>query len=235
MQPYYQDEYATLYHGDWRTVLPELTLPRVDLVLRDPPYGIGWKTNYQQGRSHRTDAVQQIPRKHWPALAEDDKPFDPSPWLAYPQVIFWGAQCFSDKLPPGRLLVWDKRYRSGKSFFLSDAEAAWMKGGYGVRLYAQTWMGISRSQCHPTEKGPKGGTVSLHPTQKPVALMQWCIGLAGRRVQTVLDPYCGSGTTLIAAKALGLTSIGIEIEETYCATAARRLAQTTREQERVAS
>jgi site-specific DNA-methyltransferase (adenine-specific) len=64
----------------------------------------------------------------------------------------------------------------------------------------------------------------VHPTQKPLALMKWCLSLF-HDTKTVLDPYCGSGTTLVAAKAMGLTSIGIEREEKYCEIAAKRLSQ----------
>jgi site-specific DNA-methyltransferase (adenine-specific) len=227
VQPYYQDDTTTLYHGRWEDVLGAVPLPRVDLVLTDPPYGIKWETDYRRvlDRNRPTRA----PMKTWPRIAGDDTPFDPTPWLGYPQVILWGANCYSDKLPKGRWLVWDKRFQSGKSFKASDGETAWMKGGHGVRIFQQTWIGFHRSRPHPTERGPQGGTPSLHPTQKPVALMQWCLDLAQgktRRVRTVLDPYCGSGSVLIAAKSRGLQAIGIECVEAYCATTARRLEQT---------
>ena len=65
----------------------------------------------------------------------------------------------------------------------------------------------------------------IHPTQKPEPLMRWCIGLAGESVKTILDPYMGSGTTLLAAKMEGRRAIGIEIEERYCEIAANRLRQ----------
>jgi site-specific DNA-methyltransferase (adenine-specific) len=230
MTPYYQDATTTLYHGRWQDVLAQVALPRVDLVLTDPPYGVRWQTDYATGVQWKPSRSVPKSRYHdWPALAGDTAPFDPSPWLAYPQVILWGANCYSDRLPMGRWLIWDKRYKSGKSFKPSHGEAAWMKGGHGVRIYQQTWQGVARSALHASEWPVR----SLHPTQKPVALMQWCLDLAqGRthRVQTVLDPYCGSGSVLIAAKARGLQAIGIELEEAYCATTARRLERTAVEE-----
>jgi site-specific DNA-methyltransferase (adenine-specific) len=164
--------------------------------------------------------------KTWPAIAGDAAPFDPQPWLPYPQVILWGAHCYSDKLPRGRWLIWDKRSKAGKSFLRSDGETAWMKGGHGVRIFSQTWIGVCRSQLHPTERGPQGGTPSLHPTQKSVAVMAWCLSLCRSSTRVVLDPYCGSGSVLIAAKSRGLQAIGIECVEAYADTAAKRLAVT---------
>ena len=220
MQLYYQDDHVTLYHADNRDVLASVDTSGVDLLLTDPPYGVGWDTDYAQRLRHSPTSRR---RKSWPSLAGDDEPFNPEPWLGFRQVILWGANCYS--LPLGRFLVWDKRFASGKTFFQSDAEVEWMKGGHGVRIYAQVWQGVTRSKKHPTERGPKGGTPSLHATQKPVALGVWCIQQA-RRVQMMFDPYAGSGSFLIAAKSLGIRAIGCEIEEMYCETAARRLERT---------
>jgi DNA modification methylase len=155
----------------------------------------------------------------------DDQPFDPAQWLTYPQVILWGANCYSDLLPKGTWIVWDKRFKSGKSFRKSHGETAWMKGGHGVRIYAQTWQGVCRTALHQSEENADGSHPSLHPTQKPVALGMWCIEQA-RNVKLTMDPYAGSGSFMIAAKSLGIRAIGIEIEEAYCETAARRLEQT---------
>jgi site-specific DNA-methyltransferase (adenine-specific) len=222
MEPYYHDTHCTLYLGDCRELLPALALPRVDLLLSDPPYGVGWDTDYR--KDFQGGQRKGLPRHQWQPIHDDAAPFDPSPWLAYPQVILWGANCYSSRLPLGRWLVWDKRFKSGKSFFAADAEAAWMKGGHGIRLYSQTWQGIARSKTHASER-INGRTPSFSPCQKPVALACWCIAQA-RRVQTVLDPFAGSGWVLIAAKTLGLRAWGCEIEEAYAETAARRLAAT---------
>jgi site-specific DNA-methyltransferase (adenine-specific) len=136
--------------------------------------------------------------------------FDPQPWLRFRKVILWGANCYSNRLPKGRWIVWDKRFDSGKSFFASDAEVAWMNGGHGVRIYQQKWQGCCRSDPF------------LHPTQKPVKLMEFCIGLSNTS-GLILDPFMGSGTTLVAARNLNRKAIGIEIEEKYCEIAAKRL------------
>src|SRR5439155_10684648 len=103
----------------------------------------------------------------------------------------------------------DKRFRNGKAF-LADAEVAWMKDGHGVYIYSETSQGFVRSEP------------GQHPTQKPVGLMQWCIEKSRTR-GTVLDPFMGSGTTLVAARNLGRRAIGIEIEEAYVRIAINRI------------
>lgn len=208
MKPYYVDESVTLYHGDALKILPEIDTSNVDAVVTDPPYGIDFDTDYT-----RFTSGFGTPRNTHKPIQGDSRPFDPSPFLSYKRVVMWGGNCFSERLPLGTWLVWDKRFDNGTAF-LADAEVAWMKGGHGVYIKAQTWQGCVRSE--PVQ----------HPTQKPVALMEWCI----EKCKTppggmVLDPYAGSGTTLVAAKLTGRRAIGIEIEERYCAIAAERLRQ----------
>lgn len=204
MKPYYDQDGITIYHGDCFEILP--TLPKVDLVLTDPPYGIAFDTDY----TRFTSGFKVDRRKH-KEVHGDKEPFDPSPWLSFPRVVMWGANCYSNKLPIGSWLVWDKRHTNGTAF-LADAEVAWMNKGYGVYIYSQTWQGCVRSE--PID----------HPTQKPTELMAWCFEKAAVGGLT-LDPFMGSGTTLVAAKRLGRRAIGIEIEERYCEIAAKRLAQ----------
>jgi hypothetical protein len=143
-------------------------------------------------------------------IVGDSEQFDPTPWLEYPYVVLFGSNHYGQTLPRGTTLVWLKRYDDGFGSFLSDAEIAWRKGGHGVYVY--------RSIRAP------GATD--HPTQKPIDLMRWCIEKSGGAdAHAVLDPFAGSGTTLVAAKSLGRKSIGIEIEERYCEVAANRLRQ----------
>jgi DNA modification methylase len=204
-EPYYDCDGITIYHGDCREILSHL--PTVDLVLTDPPYGINWNTDYTRFSGER--GVNQ----KYPAVHGDKEEFDPSPFMGFPKVILWGGQCYSNRLPLGTWLIWDKRFKNGEAF-LADAEVAWMKGGYGVYIYSQTWQGSNKM----------GETERFHPTQKPAGLMRWCIEKVGK-AQTILDPFMGSGTTLVAAKQLHRKAIGIEIEEKYCEVAAKRLGQ----------
>lgn len=187
---------ATLYLGDCLEVLP--TLGKVDAVVTDPPYGIGWDTNYSRFSRGTADKAQ---------IRNDEKVFDPTPWLQFREVILWGANHFNNKLPQAALLVWDKRNNDGTAF-LSDGEVAWFSKGYGVYI---------KSISGQRHRSISGG---LHPTQKPVPLMQWCVE---KTTGTVLDPFMGSGTTGVACANLGRKFIGIEIEPKYFDIACRRI------------
>lgn len=213
-KPYYEQDGITIYHGDNRDILPALEPDSVDLVLTDPPYGINHPTDYMmRGRARETPIWRNPSCNNYPAVFGDDQSFDPTPWLQWP-CILWGANYYADKLPPkSGWLVWDKE----RSDELDQAtcELAWSNFVKGVRRFRYLWDGFRR----------KGSESFLHPTQKPVALMQWCLRLRWTPPGTVLDPYMGSGPVLIAAKLDGRRAIGIEIEERYCEIAARRLAQ----------
>lgn len=201
--PFYDADGITIYHGDCRKILP--LLKGVDAVITDPPYGVDWNTDY----TRFTSGFDVERKKHKPVNG-DAEPFDPS-WLnGHPTLILWGANCYCNKLSVGSWLVWDKRHKNGTAF-LADAELAWWNKGHGVYIYAETSQGCIRSE--PIE----------HPTQKPEGLMRWCIEKA--KPKLICDPYMGSGTTLRAAKDLGIPCIGIELEEEYCQTAVRRLSQ----------
>jgi site-specific DNA-methyltransferase (adenine-specific) len=178
----------------------------VDVCVSDPPYGMNWDGRVTRGPN---GTGKRGPTKHYGrTIANDAAPFDPTHLLGFRGVVLWGFHHFADKLPKGSVLVWLKRYDSGFGSFLSDADLAWMKGGHGVYCRRDlTLQGEDRE----------------HPTQKPVGIMEWCITKAGDG--TVMDPYMGSGSTLVAAKNLGRTAIGIEIEERYCEIAAKRLSQ----------
>ena len=206
MKPYYSEPGIDIYLGDCREILP--TLPKVDLVLTDPPYGIGYRTS--ASRSVLAQAHDFSP------VYGDDEPFDPSPLLRFPRLIIWGGNHFADKLPASPTwLIWDKRCGIAQNDS-ADCEIAWSNLGGPARVYRHLWMGMLRD----SENGE-----TYHPNQKAIALMRWCIELAGDDIQTVLDPFMGSGTTLRAAKDLGRRAIGIEIEEKYCEIAVKRLAQ----------
>lgn len=191
---------CTLYRGDCLEILP--TLGKVDAVVTDPPYGISHDCDYTRFTNG------QSPQKTYAAIAHDDKEFDPSPWLKFPQAIMWGANCYSNKLPKGGWLVWDKRHKNGTAF-VSEAEVAWKSWGHGTRIYSETCQGYARAEK------------TQHPTQKAVGLMMWCIEMT--KAETILDPFMGSGTTGVACANLGRKFIGIELEPKYFDIACKRI------------
>ena len=216
MKPYYQDDSVTIYHGDCREVLPCVSI--ADLMLTDPPYGIALNTDNsrfsggtkgnigKRGNGAGTGAGTPI--------ANDAEPFDPSFVLPFARShIVWGWNNYPDKLPRGACLVWLKRNDAAFGSFLSDAELAWMSKGHGV-------------YCRRDLSNNAIARERAHPTQKPVSLMAWCLSFFPK-AQTVLDPFMGSGSTLVAAKANGRTAIGVELDERYCEVAAKRCSQET--------
>jgi len=216
---------ATLYLGDCLDLLP--TLARVDAVITDPPYGHGWS-----GIGERSTKVTNTParggvlwgeRRVSPAIVGHDQPFDPSPFLALEvPCLFWGANHYADKLPSSPAwLVWDKR-EGTTSNYQSDCELAWCSVGGSARLFHHLWNGLSMKSGSDETKRVKGAQPRLHPTQKPVALMRWCIEKI-KDAETIFDPYMGSGTTGVACRDLGRKFIGIEIERKYFDIACERL------------
>ena len=212
MTPYYDEAGITIYHGDCREVAPSLA--PVDLVLTDPPYGINHKTNYATaGRGALAKCSD------YPAVHGDDRPFDPEWLLSVGRGrILWGGNYYANR--PENVsgwLVWDKERPD--TLDQATCELAWTDCVKGVRRFRHLWNGMLRAS--ERERGSL-----VHPTQKPVALMKWCMGLRWTRdYEVVIDPFMGSGSTLIAAKDIGRRAIGIEIEERYCEIAANRLAQ----------
>lgn len=204
MRPYYEHAGITIYHGDCRDVLPGLE--PVDLVLTDPPYGIG--RDGQRASSGKHGGRKAYDFMGWDAERPSAASFALVLGAAKEHVI-WGGNYFADLLPASpRWLVWDKGQRINQS----DGELAWTSlAGAALRIRTINRVAIAQDGA-------------LHPTQKPVKLLTWCVGLANDP-NIVLDPFMGSGTTLVAAKNLGRKAIGIEIEESYCEIAAQRLSQ----------
>lgn len=185
-------------------------------VVSDPPYGMNWNTDCTRFSGGDSASVMRrgIGGHDWmSAIVADDQPFDPAPWLEFSQCILWGANHFAARLPVGTTLVWLKRFDAAFETFLSDAEIAWMKGGHGVYCRRDLSM--------------KGEALrQVHPTQKPVGIMSWCIE---KTTGMVLDPFMGSGTTIVACQKLGRAGIGIEIEPKYFDIACRRVEQAMKQ------
>lgn len=200
---------ATLYLGDCREIMPALERP--DAVITDPPYGIGKDGQVRTTGGHGG-------RKAYDFLGWDQNRPDPQ-WLRAISmfadvVVIWGGNYFADCFQPtGKWLVWDKNQRINQS----DGELAWTSLAGALRIFDKNRVALMQDGAE-------------HPTQKPVALMRWCIKQA--RVPpggTILDPYMGSGSTGVAAVEMRHPFIGIEIEPRYFDVARRRIEQAQRQ------
>jgi len=197
MKPYYQQDGQTVYHGDCREILPQLT-EKFDLCLTDPPYGHGDKW---AGGTWASNPIYDAAFV-WDAARMTQLDIDTVLRHAV-NVIVWGGNYY--QFTPSRCwLIWEK---SSKMATLADVEMAWTNFDRPAKMFRE-------------DRNPDGKRE--HPTQKPTSLLKWCLGFAPG---SILDPFMGSGTTLVAAKQLGRRATGIEIEEKYCEIAIKRLSQ----------
>lgn len=194
---------ATLYLGDCRDILP--TLERVDAVITDPPYGIGFAMQPTTGQRRAG-----MKPKRWDDEVATN--IDALRLMGDIQVI-WGGNYY--KLPPSR--GWLSWFKPDAPPSMASFELAWTNMNRNARQFSQ-----SISATNPERVG--------HPTQKPIALMKWCIEQAGNP-QTILDPFMGSGTTGVAAVQMGRQFIGIEREPEYFDIACKRLEDAQRMQD----
>ena len=197
----------TLILGDCLQVMP--LLGRFDAVVTDPPYGIGsWSAT--GGNSLRQEECDKI-------NAWDSAAFVPEALTlasaAAPKQIVWGGNYFD--LPPCvGPLVWNKTFRG---MHYADGEFAWRNFGKSLRI-----LDLSIQGTEVRQSGRK------HPTQKPVALMEWCLGFLPD-AKTILDPFMGSGTTLVACQRMGRNGTGIELDPDYFDIACRRVDEAARQ------
>lgn len=188
---------ATLYLGDCLDVIP--TLGKVDAVVTDPPYGIADRWKGGSGHGWGKARAEGVLRNQWDVLPLNSQALDIL-LAAADQHIIWGGNYF--ELPPSRCwLIWNKPERG---FSLAEAEMAWTNRDNVVRVF----------------DAPRSEPDRLHPTQKPVSLMLWCVE---KTTGAVLDPFMGSGTTGVACAKLGRRFIGIEIEPRYFDIACKRI------------
>lgn len=190
-----------LYLGDCREILPHI--PKVDLVLTDPPYGIN-----RDGQKKTTGGNGG--RKAYEFLGWDGKRPDDEVFFQILEQgdshIIWGGNYFADLLPPSmRWLVWDKGQRINQS----GGELAWTSMQLALRICTMNRVELMTDGAE-------------HPTQKPVRLMEWCLDLV-KKCETVADPFMGSGTTGVACANMGKTFYGIEREPKYFDIACKRI------------
>jgi len=190
-----------LIQGDCMEILP--LIDRIDAVVTDPPYGIGVCNRSDGGVGSIAGGSKNYGRAEWDLVAVNDE-IKAIELLGVPSII-WGGNYY-DLPPTNCLLVWGKMQRD---FTFADAEIAWTNLKKAVR-------------CFSYSRGALVAEGKIHPTQKPVPLMQWCRSFISD-AETILDPFMGSGTTGVACIQTGRQFIGIEKEAKYFDIAVKRI------------
>lgn len=200
-----------IHLGDCLDFMRELPDKCVDLVLTDPPYGIGASGKHMRNGTSKLKKEYYTDDKKWDEFVPDKSYFDEISRISKNQII-WGGNYFS--LPPSRCFyVWDKTIH-GNSY--ADCELAWTSYDRVARI----------KSINMVEASLDG---RVHPTQKPLKLFKWCLAQAKLEKGTVLDCFSGSGTTALACHDLGLDFICIEKDPDYHAASVKRLEEHQRQ------
>jgi DNA modification methylase len=174
-----------------------------DALITDPPYGIAYKPDWvpRDGGSATHHAI-----------IGDDKPFDPRQFMEYKTVALFGANYFSDKLPLGSWICWDKRDNDlTDDVFCAPFELAWYKSQHTTKRAMM--IRCKHGGFVNADKGEK--SARLHPTQKPIIVMEEILQALTRSGETVLDLFAGVGSTLLACANTKRTCYAMEIEREY--------------------
>ncbi len=205
-----------LFCGDCLEILPTL---EADAVIADPPYGVNERCDRKsRGRGNLAECNDFAP------VAGDNKPFDPAPFIGFDRVVLWGGNYFANRLPfVSKWLIWDKREGMNPNDN-ADVEIAWTNAPGPSRLLHHRWNGMIKASERDERR--------VHPTQKPVALMEWCIEQVGVPADgVVLDPFMGSGPTGVACVKTGRKFIGIELDKGYFDIAVKRIEKAIAERD----
>ena len=221
-KPYYEDEARgiLIYHADCREILP--LLPKVDLLLTDPPYGV-MLGSHADAKELRAG----VGLKKQAYLSYDDTHSNLTS-VVVPAVTEALAKCSRGIVFAAGTMMWDFPRPDAVSCIYIPCGNGRTKWGFQNLAHFMLYgtapdlhLGASHTAMYSTEASEKNG----HPCPKPLGWIKWLCLLGSRSGETVLDPFMGSGTTLVACKQLGRRCIGIELEEKYCEIAARRLSQ----------
>lgn len=211
MTPYYEDGAVTIYHGDSREILPTI---EGDVLVTDPPYGLDAAHNSGGKKGRITPKERRVVPEWDRDLVVRDEVL--ALWGAGPAAVFGSI---TRERPPDALqrpLVWDK----GEAVGMGDTTFPWRPNYELIWIMGDGWTGRRTSSILRYPINPTG---RVHPNEKPVALMVAILLKAPAGV--VVDPFAGSGSTLVAAKYLGRPAIGIELDERWCEAAALRCQQ----------
>jgi len=205
-EPYYQDDFVTLYHGN---CLTELAWLEADVLVTDPPYGISFQSKWTTADNRHAKIASDG------SLEARDCVLDL--WKAKPALVF-GTWRANRPTNVRQRLLWVK----GEDPGLGDLSMPWGYGDEEIYVIGHGWTGTRRTNVYKMPKVAHANNPG-HPTPKPIALMEALINYAPKGV--IADPFAGSGATLIAARNLGRRAIGVELEERYCELIAKRLSQ----------
>ncbi len=254
MTPYYEEDGITIYHGEACAVLAALPAASVDVLLTDPPYSSGGMFRGDRARPVEEKYTQPgggggtpLVRKSFGNFGGDSR--DQRSWGSWVAAWSWQAQrvvrpggwgfVFTDwrQLPAATdalqlggwvwrsVIAWDKGQDRGlpiRGIFRSNVEfiVAGTAGPFDAKGVEAFPGCVVTAPIRSDDDGPK-----VHPTQKPTALLSHLLAVLPPRPLVVIDPFAGSGSTLVAARNLGHSATGIEVDERYCEIAAKRLAQ----------
>lgn len=205
----------TIIQGDCLEVMKGFKDNEFDLVITDPPYGIGIAKAGKVGGGSVRGKTKKFKPSSWDEFTPSQAYFDEIRRVSTNQIIF-GGNYFANKLSNSRCwLVWFKRDGLPTRTF-ADAELAWTSFDSNTRVFSLRWDGFIRDSKNDRFN---------HPTQKPTELLKWCIAQFKLEGQTILDPFMGTGSTLIAAQEMGCDCTGIEINQEYIDIASNRTKQ----------
>lgn len=213
--PYYEDDLVTLYHGDCREQTAWLA---ADVLVTDPPYGRNWKQGEMQAKYRASDAHAGIANDHSTEARDDALAL----WGTRPGILF-GDLMLAPPTGTKQVLVYRKAPDAGARGAVAgrrrDLEAIYLLGKWPTGLGGRSSLITTKEPAQGNPSSPAGRF--RHPHAKPIDVM--CELIRGTK-GTISDPFCGSGSTLVAAKLLGRRAIGVELDEAHCEMAARRLA-----------
>ena len=179
-----------------------------DMIFTDPPYGI----NEKGDRSKRGGLAKgnNLPDFKDDTIQYAIDAFNNPQNINIPVQVWFGANYYCHTLPQGNnWLVWDKRVEEKQRDTQSDCELAWVKSKYNsVRIFRHLWKGMMKD----SERGEK----RVHATQKPIALIDWCIKEYSPEAKLILDYFTGGGSTMVAAHQLKRKCYGMELDPKYC-------------------
>ena len=190
--------------GDCLELMREYPDNHFDLILTDPPYGIG-ESNEKNSRREQLAKPTDFGHYDWDNRRIDKEYIDEMMRVSKNQIIF-GGNYYTDYLYPSSCwIVWDKK-NGGNDF--ADCELAWTSFKSAVRIFKYKWNGMLQENMKRKEK-------RVHPTQKPIALFEWILKKYAKEGDLICDPFCGSGTALAACRRVGLSCIGFEMNPDY--------------------